>query len=144
MCPDYFLKKEGKPMSKKFAIMFFGLLVLYTSQSCAGTMGNGAAQRRAAAGLPPLPGADAKTRYEFCYAGNPKVVYFTQIITVAPNAPGLGDVKYAHYIQKTYGLPSIDRLRCVPSNSNADADAEKQRYEGMLGRTKLIEIKWAQ
>jgi hypothetical protein len=130
-------------MGKKFAMVVFGLLVLFASQGWAGTLGNGAAQRRAAAGLPPLPGPDAKTRYEFCYAGNPKVVYFTQVVTVAPGAPGLGDIAYSHYIQKRYALPSIDRMRCVPANSGTDAEVEKERYKGMLGRTLLVDnIKW--
>lgn len=116
-------------MSQKFVIVFFGLLVLFTSKGWAGTSGNGSVQPKV-------------TKYIFCYAGNPRVVYLTQVITVAPNGPGLGEVKYANYIQKTYGIPSIDRMRCVPANSKADAVAEKERYLGMFGRTKLIEIKW--
>jgi hypothetical protein len=40
-------------MGKKLTVVTFGLAVLCASQGWAGTMGNGAAQRRAAAGLPP-------------------------------------------------------------------------------------------
>ena len=40
-------------MGNKISIAVFGLALLYASQSWAGSMGNGAAQRRAAAGLPP-------------------------------------------------------------------------------------------
>jgi hypothetical protein len=116
-------------MSKKFAIVVFVLLMFCALQGWAGTSGNGWVQPKV-------------TKYVFCYAGNPKVVYFTQVVTVAPSATDLGDVEYAHYIQKTYGLPAIDRMRCVPANSNADAVTEKQRYKEMLGKTKFIDIKW--
>ena len=130
-------------MSKNFAMVVFGLLVLYASQGWAGSMGNGAAQRRAAAGLPP-EAAKTQTQYAFCYAGNPKVVYITQVITLPPaeSAGNLG-VTYRDFVKTKYGIPSIDRERCVTANSNADAAAEKQRYLGMFGRTKLIEIEWA-
>jgi hypothetical protein len=42
-------------MGYKLGIAVFGMVVLCASQSWAGSLGNGAAQRRAAAGLPPLP-----------------------------------------------------------------------------------------
>ena len=123
-------------MNNKFAIMVFMLVVLCTSKGWAGTSGNGWAQR---GGIPP----EVKTKYVFCYAGNPKVVYFSQVVTVAPGAPGLDDIAYSHYIQKRYGLPAIDRMRCVPSNSGTDAAVEKQRYKEMSGKTMLVDnIKW--
>ena len=39
-------------------------------------------------------------------------------------------------------LDSTQEYRVVTANSNADAVAEKQRYKGMFGTTKMIEIKW--
>jgi hypothetical protein len=135
------LEVGEQQMGKKLAIAMFGLAALCTSQVLAGTLGNGAAQRRAAAGLPP---EEAKTQYAFCYGGNVKVVYFNRIITLAPttSAPNLA-VAYGDYVKATYGLPGVDRLRCVTANSNADAAAEKGRYRGRFGRTKIVEIEWA-
>ena len=128
-------------MSKKLSIVVIGLAALCTSQVWAGTSGNGWEQRRAAAGLPP---EGATTQYAFCYGGNVKVVYFNRIITLAPttSAPNLA-AAYGDYVKTTYGLPGVDRLRCVTANSNADALAEKERYRGMFGKAKIVEIEWA-
>ena len=41
-------------MGYKLGIAVFGMVALCASQCWAGTLGNGAAQRRAAAGLPPV------------------------------------------------------------------------------------------
>jgi hypothetical protein len=117
-------------MGSRLSIAVLGLMVFCISHGWAGTTGNGSA-------------APATTQYAFCYAGNVNVVYFTQILTLAPtaNAPNLG-VAYADYVKTTYGLPGIDRQRCVTSDSSAGAAAEKQRYKGMFGTTKLVETKW--
>lgn len=130
-------------MSKKIAVVIVGLTALCTSQGWAGSHGNGADQRRAAAGLPPLEQAKT-TQYAFCYGGNVKVFYISGIITLTPaeNASSL-DVAYRDYVKATYGIPSIDRDRCVAAGSVADATAEKQRYEGMFGKTRLVEIEWS-
>lgn len=118
-------------MLTKVSIAIFSLVVLCTSPVWAGTTGNGTPQQ-------------AKTQYAFCYGGNVKVVYFSQILTLAStvNAANLG-AAYGRYIVATYGLPGVDRQRCVTSDSSAGAAAEKQRYEGMFGTTKIIEIEWA-
>ena len=118
-------------MSKKLAIEAFGLLVLCASQGWAGTSGNGS----------PRP---ATGQFTFCCGGNVKVVYFTQIMTLAPtmNAPNLG-ISFGNYVKATSGLPSIDRERCVAGNSGADLAAERERYKGMFGKTKVVEINWA-
>ena len=107
----------------------FGLMMLCISPAGAGTTGNGT--------------TPSTTQYAFCYAGNVNVVYFTQIMTLAPtaNAPNLG-VAYADYVKSTYGMPGINRQRCVTSDSIAGAEAEKQRYKGMFGTTKLVETHW--
>ena len=128
-------------MSKKNAILFMGLVMFCTSQVWAGTTGNGWDQRRSAAGLPPEV---AKTEYAFCYAGNVKVVYFNRVITMSPatSAPNLA-AAFGNYVTATYGLPGVDRLRCVTANSNASAAAEKKRYRGMFGRAKIVQIEWA-
>jgi len=126
-------------MSKKFAMVVLGLLVLFASQGWAGSGGPGWASRLTGAGLPP-----AKTHYTFCYARDPKVVYLTQVITLAPtvSAPSLAGA-YANYIQTTYGASVYRMSRCIAADSNADAVAEKQRYKVMFGTTRLIEIEWA-
>jgi len=61
-------------------------------------------------------------------------------MTLAPttSAPNLG-VAYGNYVKTKYGLPTIDRQRCVTSDSIAGAAAEKQRYKEMFGTTKLVE-----
>lgn len=117
-------------MLRKLSLAALSLVLVCTSQSLAGTMGNGSAQRNG--------------HYAFCYAGNPNVVYFTQVITLGQgvSAPNLG-VQYGDYIKKTYGVPTIDRERCVTAATSDAATAEKQRYMGMLGTTKLVEIQWA-
>jgi len=118
-------------MLNKLSIAILSLMLLCTAQSWAGTTGNGTAQQ-------------AKTQYAFCYGGNVKVVYFSQVLTLAPtvSAPNLGGA-YGRYIETTYGLPGIDRQRCVTSDSSAGAAAEKQRYKGMFGTTRIVEIEWA-
>jgi len=117
-------------MRNKLSIAILSLMLLCTAQSWAGTTGNGTAQQ-------------AKTQYAFCYGGNVKVVYFSQVLTLAPtvSAPNLGGA-YGRYIETTYGL-GIDRQRCVTSDSSAGAAAEKQRYKGMFGTTRIVEIEWA-
>ena len=126
-------------MSKKFVITVFGLVVLCASQVWAGSSGPGWASRLTGAVNPP-----AKTHYAFCYARDPKVVYLTQVITLAPtvSTPGLAR-PYANYIQTTYGESIYRMSRCIDANSNADALAEKQRYKESFGTTRLIEIEWA-
>jgi hypothetical protein len=118
-------------MGKKLSIVIVGLASICASQSWAGSTGNGWAQ-------------PAETQYAFCYGGNVKVVYISGIITVASTAsmPNLG-VAYGDYVKTTYGLPGLDRQRCVTAGSIADATAEKQRYKQMFGTTKLVEIEWA-
>lgn len=104
-----------------------------------GSMGNGAAQRNAAY----HQSARQTAQYVFCYGGNPKVVYFTGVFSVPPGVEaGELDVRYRHYVQTTYGVPSIDRDRCVTANTAADATAEKQRYREMSGRENIIETAW--
>lgn len=116
-------------MIKKLSLATLGLALGCTSVVWAGSLGNGAAQRNG--------------QYVFCYAGNPNVVYFTQVMTVAPtaSAPNLG-VTYGDYVSKTYGLPSIDRERCVRAATSSDAANEKQRYIESLGTTKIVELQW--
>ncbi len=46
-------------MDKKRGIAVFGIVMLCASSAWAGHLGNGAAQRRAAAGLPPVQQANA-------------------------------------------------------------------------------------
>ena len=118
-------------MSKQLAIAVFGLLALCASQGWAGTSGNGS----------PRP---ATGQFTFCYGGNVKVVYFTQVMPLAPtmSAPNLG-VSFGDYVKATYGLPTIDRERCVTGNTGADVAAERERYKGMFGKTKIVEINWA-
>ena len=117
-------------MSKKLAIAVFGLLALCASQGWAGTMRNGS--------------RPATAQFTFCYGGNVKVVYMTQVMPLAPtmSAANLG-VSFGEYVKATYGLPSIDRERCVAGNSGADLAAERERYKGMFGKTKIVEINWA-
>jgi hypothetical protein len=117
-------------MLRSLSLATFGLALACTSQIWAGTTGNGSAQRNG--------------QYAFCYAGNVNVVYFTQVMTLTPgeSAPNLG-VTYGDYVKKTYGLPSIDRERCVRAATSDAAAVEKQRYMGMLGTTKPVEIQWA-
>ena len=118
-------------MLKKLSYATFGLVLACASQTLAGSTGNGWAQT-------------SKSQYAFCYAGNPKVVYFSRVITLAPkvSAPNLG-VAYATYVKTKYGLPSIDRQRCVTAGSSVAAEDEKHRYKGMFGTTRLIDTQWA-
>ena len=119
-------------MSKKSAMVVLGLLVLCAPQGWAGSMGNGAAQRASMAG-----------GYTFCYAGNSKVVYFTQVLRILPkaNAPNLG-VTYGSYIKKTYGLTDIDRQRCITAVSKADTEAVKERFKKTFSPANSIENEW--
>jgi len=122
-------------MGKKFSIAVIGLMLLCTSQVWAGTSGNGAPQV-------------AQTRFAFCYAGNVKIVYFSDIVTFSTTiASSFAAAKLAHaygdYVTKTYGLPGFDRLRCVTADSNADVVAAKKTYGGMFGKAEIIEIEWA-
>ena len=105
------------------------VLLLCASQSWAGMTGNGS--------------GPAMGQFTFCYGGNPNVVYFTQVMPLAPtmSAPNLG-VSFADYVQATYRLPSIDRQRCVTGSSSGDVAAERQRYKGMFGTAKIVEINW--
>lgn len=117
-------------MSKQLAIAAFGLLALCSSQGWAGSAGNGSPR--------PAPGP-----FTFCYAGNVKVVYLTQVMHLAPrtSAPSL-EASFRDYVKATFGLPSIDRERCVAGNSGADLAAERERDKGMFGKTKIVEINW--
>lgn len=116
-------------MLRKLPLAISGLVVVCTALSSAGTMGNGSAQRNG--------------HYAFCYAGNVKVVYFTQVMTLTPGVtpPNLG-VAYGDYVKKTYGIPTIDRERCVTALTSAAAADAKQQYMGMFGTTKTVDIQW--
>jgi hypothetical protein len=117
-------------MRKGVAIAVFCLSALCASQGWAGTMRNGS--------------RPATAQFTFCYGGNVKVVYLTQVMPLAPpmSAANLG-ISFGEYVKATYGLPSIDRERCVAGNSGADLAAERERYKGMFGKTKIVEINWA-
>lgn len=129
-------------MKSTFAILLAALASTAVTivPAIAGSSGNGWAQRNGAAGLRPGPQA---AQYVFCYGGNPKVVYFTGVFSLASatNPTDLG-IRYRHYVETTYGLPSIDRERCVTANTIASATAEKQRYKEMLGRERMMETEW--
>jgi hypothetical protein len=117
-------------MNKKLAIAVFCLSALCASQGWAGTMRNGS---RPATG-----------HFTFCYGGNVKVVYLTQVMPLAPASSAASlDVSFREYVKATYGLPTIDRERCVTGNTEADVAAERQRDKGMFGETKIVEINWA-
>lgn len=113
----------------KRALLALGLVLVCTSPIWAGTTGNGSAQWNG--------------QYGFCFAGNPNVVYFTQITTFAPaaNVPNIG-VAFGDYIKTTYKLPTVDRERCARAATSDEATAEKQRYIGTLGTTKSVEVHW--
>ena len=112
-------------MNKELAIAVFCLSALYASQGWAGTMRNGS--------------HPATPQFTFCYGGNVKVVYLTQVM---PLSPITSAAKFGEYVKAAYGLPSIDRERCVAGNSGADLAVERERYKGMFGKTKIVEINW--
>lgn len=109
------------------AIAMVGLLC--AAPAWAGSTGNGS----------PRPVG----QFVFCYGGNVKVVYMTQIMPLAAqtDAPSLG-VSFANYVKANYGIPSIDRQRCVTGFTNTDLAAARQSYMGMFGKTKIVEINW--
>jgi hypothetical protein len=117
-------------MSKRLALAVFGLVGLCASRGLAGTTGNGS--------------RPVVVQYTFCYGGNVKVVYLSQVMATPPNvsAPDLGNT-YGECVKATYGLPGVDRVRCVTANTSADAAAARQQYKGMLGPGKIVEINWA-
>lgn len=129
-------------MSKHFATaaLGFGLALLCVSPSLAGSMGNGAAQRRAAFG--PHPDANATTQYVYCYGGNPHSVYFSAVFS-APSTRGPVDVSssYGNYlIQRGY---KVGGKQCVRATTRADASAAKTHSENEFrsGRT-IVETSW--
>jgi hypothetical protein len=130
-------------MSRNFAVAAFGLglALLCISQSVAGGMGRGVAQRQAAAGSSP-EGA-AANYYMFCYGGNPHTAYFSPVFSVASTrgVPGLS-AAYGHYLTQMGYV--ADGGQCIHANVRADASAAKMRQENelRLGRT-IIETNWA-
>ncbi len=131
-------KARGGKMGNKLLIAFLEMAVLCTSPGWAGSMGNGAAQRRAAAGLAPLP---EKPRYVFCFGGNPNSVYFSAVIAQAPSPrpPNLG-IAYGKYLTRA-GFRN-DGGQCVNAEVRADAVAEKERREASFGTRKVIQTGW--
>ena len=125
-------RRGGATMLKRLSLAI-ALVLVCTAQSWAGTSGNGWTQTQT-----------SKPRYVFCYAGNPNVVYFSRVIALAPKVTNT-DLKsaYASYVQATYGIPSIDRERCVIVDSSAGAEKEKNRYKELLGRARPIDTQWA-
>lgn len=129
-------------MSNKLAVLAIGVGVslLCVSQSLAGSMGNGAAQRRAAFG--PHPEGATTTQYVYCYGGNPHSIYFSAVFA-APSTRGPVDLSssYGHYLtQRDY---KADGAQCVHATDRADASAAKMRSENEFrsGRT-IVETSW--
>lgn len=117
-------------MLKKLLLAAFALTLVCTSQTWAGSTANGTPQ---------------KTKpFGFCFAGNPNVTYFSKILTLTPTTsiPNLRGT-YADYIQKTYGLPSIDREQCITADSSASAGTLKKQYKAMVGTRKVVDTQWA-
>ena len=121
---------EVANMLKKLSLLILGVVLVCTSHARAGSTGNGSMQR--------VTWSNA-----FCYAGNPMVTYFSRVITLTPKIT-LSNLQssYTDYIKATYGLPTIDRWRCVGAASRAAAAAEEQQYKRMLGTTRLVETQW--
>lgn len=129
-------------MSKQFATaaLGFGLALLCVSPGLAGSMGNGAAQRRAAFG--PHPEGPVATQYVYCYGGNPHSVYFSAVFA-APSTRGPVDLSssYGHYLtQRGY---KSDGAQCIHATARADASAAKTHSEDEFrsGRT-IVETSW--
>ncbi len=127
-------------MSKNLAIAVCGLALLCVSQSWAGSMGNGAAQRRAAFGLPPQ---GATTNYVFCYGGNPHTVYFSPVFAAA-STRGIPSLSAAYGRYLTQMGYMADGGQCIHASASADASAAKRRQESEFrsGRN-IIETTWS-
>jgi len=118
----------------------FGLALLCTSQSWAGSTSNGWSQRPTAAGV---PAEGARTQYVFCFGGNPYTIYFSPVFTTASSSdiPNLS-VAYGRYLTQT-GYKA-NGGQCIHSDTSADASAEKLRREnGFRPGRKIIETSWS-
>jgi hypothetical protein len=125
-------------MHAKLWVAVFGLALLCTGQSWAGSSGNGADQRN---GVKPVP----KTHYSYCFGGLRKKAYFSDVITSAPSVskPDLG-IPFGAYLTKTYGTGSNNGGQCISSEVMADIVSAKKQREAELVWEKwtIVETKW--
>lgn len=128
-------------MSNKLAVVAVGvgLSLLCVSQSLAGSMGNGAAQRRAAFAA---HNGDGTTQYVFCYGGNPHSVYFSPVFSASSaRGPVSLSSAYGHYLtQMGY---KADGGQCNHATTSADASAAKVQQEDAFRSSRtVIETSW--
>ena len=131
-------------MGKKLAVVTFGLAVLCTSQSWAGSSGPGWASRLNGAQAP-----GANTYYTYCYAGDAPThtAYFSAVFSSAPVADGRdikskSQVSFDTYL-KTVGARNSGAM-CIPTTVSANGMIGKKQREADLvsERWKIVETNW--
>lgn len=128
-------------MSNKLAVVAIGVGVslLCVSQSFAGSMGNGAAQRRAAFAA---HAGDGTTQYVFCYGGNSHSVYFSSVFAEASTrGPVSLSSAYSHYLtQMGYKASG----QCNHATTSAAASAAKVQQEDAVRSSRtVVETNWS-
>jgi hypothetical protein len=120
-------------MDRKISIAIIGILILGVAPGWAGSMGRGASQRG---------GSSPETAsYVFCFGGNPRSDYFSDVIALAPSAqrPNLG-IAFGRYL--TAAGYRNDGGQCVHAQNRADAEAEMDRREDTFGTRKIVHTGW--
>jgi len=132
-------------MSKKLALTVFGLVMICTSQSWAGSSGPGYASRLTGSQAPA-----AKTYYTYCYGGDAPThtAYFSAVITSALAADireikSKSQVSFDAYL-KTVGARNSGSS-CISTTVSANGVLGKKQREADLvsEKWKIVETNWA-
>jgi hypothetical protein len=124
-------------MRSKTALLFTSLTAM-TTTVCAGTLGNGAAQRNAMY-------QHKQTTYGYCYGGNNHVEYFSRVFPITP-AGGGGGVKFGNYLTGMGYHNDGGQCRTAPTMDSAAAG--KQTSENIFQSAeyhnrKIVETDWS-
>jgi hypothetical protein len=128
---------------RKSPFAIFGLALLFASQSSAGTLGNGAAQRNGVAPAPPV----ARAHYGYCYGQWPRTstAYFSAVITSAPSPKNPSfEAPFRSYLHNTFGIGASTVCRDLPS-MDAAVGAKKQDEDMFRSgyHSQIVETNWA-
>ena len=134
---------KGESSMRKLLLAIFGSALLCASQSLAGSMGNGAAQRNGTAPAPPV----AKAHYSVCWGQWPRTstAYFSAVITSAPSLQNPSfEAPFRTYLHNTFSIGAAPQ--CFVALSMDDAVAAKKKQEASFvgqQKSKIVETNWA-
>jgi hypothetical protein len=127
-------RRRTKMGNKKLSIAAFGLALLCTAPSWAGSAGG-------VTGGPSVP--VPATRYGFCYAIDSHDLYFSELFTYATGpktGPNIFSSAFSVYILKTYRVRGDGH--CNVDDAKVEASAEKEGVKKSRPGAHIIETNW--